>query len=148
MTHNPDFAALCQEHGVSFTNPARKDVKTPLELLEELTTKKLTSDQIAVYRKELREELLGKRIEGNEVPDEFEMTFDGSGDSGNYNSDSGNDLVDFLLMALGEKHIYFDWYNNDGGGGDITWRLVDDVVVINGYYNVMKQVSKMTDVEV
>lgn len=150
MTHNPDFAALCGALGIKLNNPARSSPKTPLELLEEISKsrEKLDEDQLAVYRKELREELLGKRVEGTDVSDEFQMTFDGSGDSGNYNYDSGDSLVDFLLVSLGEENIHFDWYNNEGGGGDITWRLVDDVVTINGYYNVMEQVSEMEDVEV
>jgi hypothetical protein len=92
-------------------------------------------EDFAEKRKELREKLLAAKLMGETEDTEFTVTFDGCGDSGQCNNDSGNDEVDKLLSEAVERFVTFDWYNNDGGGGDITWDIVADEIIINGYYN-------------
>lgn len=98
-------------------------------------------------RKKLRETLLIDRILDNGKLI-FEGTFDGYGDSGEYYIDTGNTDVDSFLNECLNINVTFDWYNNDGGGGDIKWEVISDKITINGYYNVTEQHIEMDEVEV
>ena len=104
-------------------------------------------DQITKIRKQLREKLLTEKLLGENEDLEFTGTFDGSGDSGQYNNDAGNQEVDKLFSLAIDAFVTFDWYNNDGGGGDITWDVVADKIIINGYYNEIIQTSAMEEAE-
>jgi hypothetical protein len=98
-------------------------------------------------RKELRQKLLVDAILGQEDKLIFEAIFDGYGDSGNVYASTGNEDVDKFLSDAVEKHVTFDWYNNDGGGGDITWYVKDDKIIINGYQNITTREDVMAEEE-
>lgn len=102
-------------------------------------------EAFAEKRKELREKLLAAKLMGESEDTEFTVTFDGCGDSGQCNNDSGNDEVDKFLSEAVDLFVTFDWYNNDGGGGDITWDIVADEIIINGYYNETVRTDAMTE---
>ena len=98
-------------------------------------------------RKELREKYLTEALLKN-TPTTFMVAFAGSGDSGDiYDGTGHKDLDDFFDEVLREK-VTFDWYNNEGGGGDISWDLHKDEITINGYYNVTEEVTIMDGVTV
>ena len=90
---------------------------------------------LAKERKALRTKLLANVLVGEEQSLVFSADFDGYGDSGSIHSNTGNEEVDRLLSKAVDLYVTFDWYNNDGGGGDITWLVMPDKIVINGYYN-------------
>ena len=76
------------------------------------------------------------------------ITFDGYGDSGNhhYNDTYDPPVRAFLDMAM-DTYVTFDWYNNDGGFGDLTWHLADNKIIINGYTNYTETHQKMDEEE-
>lgn len=100
-----------------------------------------------VVRSVVRQSALGKIIVDN-TPAAIGLTFDGYGDSGNhhYNAEYALDIKYFLSEAM-EKFVTFDWYNNDGGGGDLTWNLADDKIIINGYTNYTETHPEMSEEE-
>jgi hypothetical protein len=98
-------------------------------------------------RKELRQKLLVDVILGQENELVFQAYFDGYGDSGNVHTSTGNADVDEFLAWCVDKYVKFDWYNNEGGGGDITWEVQTDKVTINGYYNVTQKHDVMVEEE-
>ena len=103
--------------------------------------------------KEERQRLLDKyRVQKLVIDDntvmEFKLDFDGYGDSGQvYPSQSYPDDINQFLSQAVDAYVEFDWYNNDGGGGDITWDLRTDKITINGYYNETVQHNAMDEVE-
>lgn len=100
------------------------------------------------YLKSFRAELL-ETLRINELvkgyPGYFEGTFDGYGDSGEYQNDSGNAKVDEFFSEMIDHYVTFDWYNNEGGGGSIHWDISADKITINGYQNVIEQQTIMDD---
>jgi hypothetical protein len=100
----------------------------------------------ALYRASIRIHALSTQILG-ETAGVFMGEFHGSGDSGNYEVATGDALVDNFLEKMLDRHVTFDWYNNDGGQGDITWNVAEDTIVINGSYNVMESVTEMDEEE-
>jgi hypothetical protein len=100
-----------------------------------------------LFRKTLREELLVDKLISPDQALTFSAEFDGSGDSGDVHTSTGNQAIDFFLEKMVDKHVHFDWYNNDGGGGDITWDVRDDRVTINGYQNETTTSSMMEEEE-
>lgn len=112
---------------------------------------KLTDEQRAadlkIFREALRQDLLASLLLG-EKGSTYSGEFHGGGDSGNYDIETGDATVDTFLMTMCDIHIDFDWYNNDGGGGDIEWNIQNDVITINGYQNITAQEDMMTEVEV
>lgn len=114
----------------------------------ELERKNALNEELAVRRKKLREKLIINLIVEEGAERIFEGTFDGYGDSGQYNQDSGNKEVDdFFSDFIQANATHFDWWNNEGGGGDITWNVDTDVITINGYYNVTHREDVMIDEE-
>jgi hypothetical protein len=107
----------------------------------------LDEEAFSVIRKELRLYLLSLILAGAE-PFETSVEFQGYGDSGQIETPTGNVLLDEFFSECLNKFVHFDWYNNEGGGGDITWNLEDDKIVINGYYNQVQEVTEMDGVEV
>lgn len=105
-------------------------------------------EAFAEKRAALRQKLLVARVLDATTPVEFAGTFSGGGDSGNYDGGGyqNEEVDDFFGEALTE-FVTFDWYNNDGGGGDITWDVVKDKITINGYYNLVESISEMTEEE-
>ena len=102
--------------------------------------------ELARYRKELGEKITSKAVLTPDSPTTFTSTFDGYGDSGQYHHEAGDEEVDALLSHMVYTVVTFDWYNNDGGGGDITWDVVSDVITINGYKSVITQEDVMSEV--
>jgi hypothetical protein len=98
-------------------------------------------------RKELRQKLLVDAILGQEDKLVLTAEFDGSGDSGYVHAMTGNEDVDKFLSDAVEEYTNFDWYNNDGGGGDITWHVKEDKIIINGYYNITTRENAMNEAE-
>ncbi len=98
-------------------------------------------------RQELRQKLLVDAILGQENELVFQACFDGYGDSGTVHASTGNADVDEFLAWCVDKYVKFDWYNNEGGGGDITWEVKDDKIVINGYQNITTRDDIMTEEE-
>lgn len=102
--------------------------------------------ELAIFRAALRSDcLISSLVEGGQTS--FYGEFCGSGDSGNYEPMEKNTAVNRFLEYMVQIHVHFDWYNNDGGGGDITWYVTDDVVTINGYQNVTTTESVMLEEE-
>lgn len=108
----------------------------------------LHKEHFRTDRAALRNKLMVAQLLDSRVPLEYEGTFDGYGDSGQYNNDSGNKEVDKLFSTAVDLFVTFDWYNNEGGGGDLSWNLKDDMLTINGYYNEVQQVTMMNEEEV
>jgi hypothetical protein len=104
--------------------------------------------EFKAQRAALRQELLADAITGSDKPLVFNASFDGYGDSGQFNNDTENDAVNDLLSEAIDLFVTFDWYNNEGGGGDIFWDVRADKILINGYYNVTERVDAVTDLEV
>ena len=107
--------------------------------------KERNEKELERYRKELGEKITAKRLLDPKTPLEYTSTFDGYGDSGEYNYDSGDDEVDTLLCYMVDTVVTFDWYNNEGGGGDITCNVLTDTITINGYANVTTQEDMMIE---
>ena len=97
------------------------------------------------YRKELGEKITSLALLNPTYLTTFSSTFSGYGDSGQYDYTSGNFEVDDLFAYMVDTVVNFDWYNNEGGGGDITWDVISDTITINGYQNVTSQVSMMEE---
>lgn len=112
-------------------------------------TKMISDLELEIFRYLLRQRILEKRLLDENVPTEFEGEFNGSGDSGDYYVEFGDNYDDVrsFIMHMLSKHVQFDWYNNEGGGGDIKWNVYDNIVTINGYYNVMERVEEMVEEE-
>lgn len=94
--------------------------------------------EIKKFRTKLREKILTAKLIDESNPVEFMTWFSGYGDNGQIDDVEGNDtfpeLFDFFNLMLNTE-VQFDWYNNDGGGGDMKWDVIKDVVTINGYQN-------------
>lgn len=103
-------------------------------------------DALDETRKKLREEILVSAILDKEKT-EFSADFDGCGDSGNVHAATGNDEVDKFLIQCVNLYVSTDWYNGDGGGGDITWKVFEDKIIINSYYNEMVSNDDMVEAE-
>lgn len=99
-----------------------------------------------ILREALRQHAMASVLLGSNKG-EFTGEFHGEGDSGNYEIETGDHLIDKFLEQMLERHVHFDWYNSDGGGGDITWDVARDKIVINGYQNVVQTESVMTEEE-
>jgi hypothetical protein len=94
------------------------------------------------FREALRLDILTDRLAGY-YTDDLIITFNGYGDSGEIFERSDHPGVNVLLSAALDKFVTFDWYNNDGGGGDIQWMVAEDKIIINGYYNETVQTDVM-----
>lgn len=105
------------------------------------------SEAFAQKRAHLRLMLMRTHLLDDKAPLKFVGTFGGSGDSGSFYNDTGNDEVDSLFSDALEEFVTFDWYNNEGGGGDITWEVNTDKITINGYYNETVATEVMVGVE-
>lgn len=104
------------------------------------------SEAFMEKRAALRQKLLTQHILNDGISLRFHGSFSGCGDSGNYDGgDYKNSEVDELFADALEEFVTFDWYNNDGGGGDITWDVVDDKITINGYYNEIVSTDVMSE---
>lgn len=102
------------------------------------------SELIDNVRAVLRLEIMRLKMIGEEnIPLTSQGYFSGSGDSGSYDICTGMPAVDLFLEKMLDIHVTFDWYNNDGGGGDITWDVMTDKITINGYTNVINEVTEM-----
>lgn len=88
----------------------------------------------------------------------IQMTYDGSGDSGNVENTSFQDKdgAEIELKEFEEKAIeladhilaeYYtiDWYNNEGGFGTITVDIVEKTWSIDGYCREMTSVQAPAD---
>lgn len=107
---------------------------------------KFDVDQIAAFRQVALAELRRQRLVDTQIPGEFNVEFSGYGDSGEmYHVD--NPWVSLLFEWHLQNSVHFDWYNNEGGGGDMTWTLDDDKIIINGYYNFVETVTEMNEEE-
>lgn len=98
-------------------------------------------------RKTLREKILASKILGEIEETTFMGTFDGSGDSGQFHNDCGNDEINQFLAKAIDEFVNFNWYDGEGGGGDITWDIVADKIIINGYTNETVQHTEMAEEE-
>lgn len=96
-------------------------------------------------RKELREKLLTAKILGEIDELVFTGSFDGSGDSGQYNNDASNREVNEFFSEAIDQFVTFNWYDGEGGAGDITWDVVADKITINGYSNYIAQETEMDE---
>ena len=98
-------------------------------------------------RQEIRNRLLTNALLNNDEELTIEGSFDGYGDSGTVTINHDERQVCEFLEEMVENNCHFDWYNNEGGGGDITWHLKSDKIIINGYYNVTEAVTAMDEEE-
>lgn len=100
-----------------------------------------TDQSFEARRARFRQQQLETAILEPDTPTRFEMDFYGSGDSGDYETADLPQEVAELLQEACEKYVTWDWCNNDGGGGNITWDLPSDEMEITGHYNVMESVD-------
>lgn len=112
----------------------------PLPSIDSLPDLNLAADDnLKVFRDAIRTSLLAGRILGDETPLVIEQAFSGEGDSGDWSERHDNPYVQHLFDHLLNTRVTFDWYNNEGGGGSITWDVVPDVITIDGYWNELIQ---------
>lgn len=109
-----------------------KDTAALLTWASDLDISKFDEDTIKAFRTMALTELRRRRLVNDEAPDSFSTEFHGGGDSGDMES-CKEPLVDLLFEWHLHNSVHFDWYNNDGGGGDMEWTLDDDTLIINGY---------------
>lgn len=107
---------------------------------------KMDEATLTEFRKNLREAVLATKLIGD-METVLTGDFNGSGDSGQYYISTDNDWIDAFLTKMLETHVTFDWYNNDGGGGDISWDVSTDKVTINGYAYITETESVMGEEE-
>lgn len=106
------------------------------------------NQRFAKLRKTVRENIMAKAVLYPDTPLIYKANFDGYGDSGNCHiSYDYPEEVRQLLHGAVDVYVSFDWYNNDGGGGDITWDVTNDKITINGYQNVTTQEPIMEEAE-
>lgn len=107
-----------------------------------------SGDAFATFRKVVRQKRLEECIADSSATSTVGLTFDGYGDSGNhyFNETYPDYLATFLNFAMDEL-VTFDWYNNDGGGGDLTWDLSTDKIIVNGYTNYTETHQEMDEEE-
>ena len=99
------------------------------------------------YRKELREKLLAEILvngANDEHPTTLVLEFSGSGDSGQADNSFEDLHTNAFFMYMLNTKVTGDWYNNEGGGGTITWDLHEDEITVESYYNVQEQHSYPT----
>jgi len=102
-----------------------------------------------VKRAELLRKFRGLALISQNPVTEFIATFDGYGDSGQtYFQDPKDSEEDFsevetFLSTAVDLYADWDWYNNEGGGGEIRWNITTNTIKIEGYYN--EQISHSVD---
>jgi len=97
---------------------------------------KFTEERFKIYRAALLSELRREALVTANSPTEFTVDFSGSGDSGNMDLCIPEDSrVDTVFEYALNSFVHFDWYNNDGGQGDMTWNITTDEITISGSYN-------------
>ncbi|MGQ0565616.1 MAG: hypothetical protein ACT4OK_11165 [Gemmobacter sp.] len=112
----------------------------PLPALESLSDINLSdADNLKLFRAALRTALLADTILGKEDSLIIEQSFSGEGDSGDWQERHENPYVQHLFDHLLQTQVTFDWYNNEGGGGSVTWDVVADLITIDGYWNELIQ---------
>ena len=95
-----------------------------------------TKEKFKIYRAALLSELRREALVTANYPTEFTVDFAGSGDSGNMDFCIPKDTrVDTVFEYALNDFVHFDWYNNDGGQGDMTWNIITDEITISGSYN-------------
>ena len=100
------------------------------------------TEEFVTYREALRERLLTDIMLGlfdDLIPNAY---FCGGGDSGEVYTETSDDELNFFFERLVTERIEWDWYNGDGGGGDINWDLKEDELVITGYQNYTEHVDQ------
>jgi hypothetical protein len=100
------------------------------------------ADVRAVLREGL---MIGALLDSNNEL-KFSAEFSGYGDSANVDAATGLAAMDMFLTGMVNRHANWDWYNNDGGGGDIEWAVKEDEIKISGHYNetVQQDVDEVT----
>jgi hypothetical protein len=127
--------------------PAGLTLETLIKPIDSTPERYPHEDDFEHLRRITRARLIKDAILGREVDVEPMADFYGSGDSGQLGDIPADaDVAELFDDAL-RKFVTFDWYNNEGGGGDITWNVLSDVITINGYYNVVEQVHEMSEAE-
>jgi len=93
-------------------------------------------DELQPQRAKIRERLMIDKLLGKFKETEVSITYAGSGDSGGIDVCSLDDpeLNDFLFAVMWQLHAGYE--NNDGGGGTVTWDLVQDKITVDhgNYY--------------
>ena len=103
-------------------------------------------DLIAQERPILREKLLIDMLLHDDSNKIIEAEFDGYGDSGTVHCDHQDSKVVSFMENIVDYFVQYDWYNGEGGGGTVTWNLVEDKITIQGHVNVIETVPQ-DDVE-
>jgi hypothetical protein len=127
--------------------PLPEPTEEPEEVEDEYSPAGL-SEALTEVRAELLLKVQQDRLLKDDATTVFTIGFSGYGDSGDVDELSGDDQIDAFLQAVMKEHVHFDWYNNDGGGGDITWDITKDEILINGYQNETISNSIMAEFEV
>lgn len=87
------------------------------------------------FRTELRTKILADKLLNDDTDMEFVLDFYGSGDSGDWSDSLEDALMQHMFDYVLHHHVYWDWYNNDGGGGTIRWDVRNDEIHVDGYWN-------------
>lgn len=113
-------------------------------LEQERVRRKEAATSLTAMREAVRKDIMAKAVLYPDTPLIYENDFDGYGDSGQmYPNSTYPESVNKILSEALNAYVTFDWYDNDGGGGDITWDVIEDKITINGYQNVTTQESMM-----
>lgn len=74
---------------------------------------------------------------GLEAEPEITLQFQGGGDSGSFHeAETENQRLVDILLKHQEKFLNLvthDWYNNDGGGATIAFKVEENEIVVSGY---------------
>lgn len=132
----------------------RKDTRTEINDVTDAINyftnvhRSMSLDMLLSFRAALKEQIqIDALTDPEHVPVFYEAEFDGYGDSGEVHASTGRESVNVLLEECVRLYVNFDWYNNEGGGGDITWDVNTDTITINGYKRVVNDEAMMDDEE-
>jgi len=107
---------------------------------------KFTEERFKIYRAALLSELRREALVTANSPTEFTVDFSGSGDSGNMDLCIPEDSRVYTVFEYAlNSFVHFDWYNDDGGQGDMTWNITTDEITISGSWNEMRSETAMNE---
>jgi len=134
--------ALAKELG----HVANTDQEAIRLLSDDNSRGKFTEKRFKIYRAALLSELRREALVTANSPTEFTVDFSGSGDSGNMDLCIPEDSRVYTVFEYAlNSFVHFDWYNDDGGQGDMTWNITTDEITISGSWNEMRSETAMNE---
>jgi hypothetical protein len=121
-----------------------EETRPEFKPLDNEPTQRTGEKDIDHSRRLLRARYITSSLIGRDVELTHTADFDGGGDSGDLQYDGPDDMEKFFDQIL-DEHVTFDWYNGDGGGGDIHWDMSTDIITISGFSRYTETESKMSE---